>query len=474
MSGKRDSTAPAAFLAFMMSKWRPRPVIKPSPVASFRAHAERRRKLAAAFPGEILVIPAGREKLRNADTPYRFRPNSNFFYLTGCADPESVLVLIPRRGRPHEHRLYVAPNNGRKDSSFFTDRSKGELWVGPRLGVKDSRARFRVERCVGLTELESFLARARKLRQKVRILRGVDEVVERKVRSRAGADRELLTKLAEFRLIKDPCEVRAIVRAAAATKEALAAVIEALPTAKGERELEAAFDAKARVRGAGVGYGTIVAAGAHACVLHWTRNDGRLARKKLVLIDAGVETEELYTADVTRTLPVSGRFGRAERELYDLVLEAHAAALAAIKPGEDFSAPHRAASRVLAAGIIKLGVLKMTLDEAMDPQKLFYRRYTLHGTCHLLGLDVHDGEGLPPSFYREGKLAAGMVLTVEPGLYFQVDDLTVPPRYRGIGIRVEDDVVVTKSGCRVLTFSIPRGAGEIEAWMRELWAKTRA
>ena len=452
----------------MMRDWKSPAKAMPAPVAHWQHFAARRRSLGRAFPRETLIIPAGREKFRANDTTYRFRPGSDFYYLTGNTEADCVLVLLAKRGGGHEHVLYVEPNPGRQDPTFFTDRMKGELWVGPRLGVRESRARYRVHRCAPLAELADLLKRLRQRRGRYCVLRGVDPRLDAKLPARQKNEAVLARVLAEMRLIKGPTETAAIVRGAQATRRALEDIIRALPTATTERELEGVFDARARVEGNDVGYGTIIAAGANACILHWTRNDGRIPKGGLVLVDAGVETHELYTADVTRTLPASGRFAPEQRRLYDIVMAAHTAAIAAVKPGNDFLEPHRAATRELVAGLTRLGILTVSAAEALDEKHLFYRRYTLHGTSHMLGLDVHDCERARPERYRKGKLRPGMVLTIEPGLYFQKDDLTVPPRFRGIGIRVEDDVLVTARGHRLLT-DIPRTAVAVQRWMKQLW-----
>ncbi|MFN0061091.1 MAG: M24B family metallopeptidase, partial [Myxococcaceae bacterium] len=243
-------------------------------------------------------------------------------------------------------------------------------------------------------------------------------------------------------------------------------------TARSEREVEGVFNLRARVEGNDVGYGTIAAAGAHACTLHWTHNDGPVRRGQLLLLDAGVEGHTLYTADITRTLPVSGRFSREQREVYTLVHVAQAAAFAEVKPGNDFLAPNKAAMKVLAHGLERLGILP-DAAMALEEQHQFYKRYSLHNVSHMLGLDVHDCAKARQETYKFGKLVPGMVLTVEPGLYFQMDDLTVPAKYRGIGVRIEDDVLVTARGHRNLSSAIPSEATAVEKWMAQVQRKAR-
>jgi Xaa-Pro aminopeptidase len=276
-----------------------------------------------------------------------------------------------------------------------------------------------------------------------------------------------------MRLLKDELEVKELKAVIASTRRGFEDVIRKLRKAKSEREVEGIFNLRARVEGNDVGYGTIAACGEHACILHWTRNNGSVERGALLLLDAGVEGNSLYTADITRTLPVSGRFSKEQREVYDLVLAAQAAAFEQVKPGNDFMEPNRAAMRVLAEGLERMGILKVSAEEALKEENQFYRRYTLHNVSHMLGLDVHDCAQARQESYKLGKLKPGMVLTVEPGLYFQVDDLTVPEKYRGIGVRIEDDVLVTEKGMKNLSASIPSEADDVEAWIADLWKGKR-
>jgi len=459
-----DEAAPPALLEFMVTEWAPK-AGAPEPLAEAARFRERRERLSAQFPGDVLVVPTGHEKVRANDTNFRFRPGTDFYYLTGNLEADAVLVMLPTRGG-HDAVIFVEPNPGKTDATFYTDRGKGELWVGPRLGVEESAIRFGLE-ARALGELSQTLERvaAERALRPVRVLRDVDPQLERNVVADVDGDAAFAAALAEMRLLKDDYEIAELERAIASTKRAFDDVVGRLATSPTERHVEGHFNLRARVEGNDVGYGTIAAAGAHACTLHWTANDGPLRPGELLLLDAGVETHALYTADITRTIPISGRFSPEQREIYELVFAAQAAAFVKCAPGNDFMAPNAAAMIVLAHGLERLGILRTTAEEALRENNQFYKRYSLHNVSHMLGLDVHDCAKARRETYKYGKLAAGMVLTVEPGLYLQPDDLTVPARYRGIGVRIEDDVVITTGGCRILSDEIPRAVEDLEAWV---------
>ncbi len=470
-----DLQPPPALLKFMLTSWEPARSQLPAPIHGHAAFHDRRRALSARFPGELLVVPTGHEKVRANDTSFRFRPGSDFYYLTGNLEPDCVLVMIPG---DHGHRdvLFVEPNPGRTSSTFYTDRVKGELWVGPRMGVPESQAAFAIHECRGLPDLAATLA-AESGRHPARVLRGYSPAVDVKIADlgKPERDKAFAAALSERRLLKDEVEVGELRGAIASTKRGFEDVIRDLGEVHGrgakktERHVEGVFNLRARVEGNDVGYGTIAAAGAHACVLHWTRNDGPLRPGTLLLLDAGVEANTLYTADITRTLPISGKFSKEQREVYDLVRAAQVAAFRAVKPGVDFLEPNRVAMRVLAEGLERLGILA-SAENALRDENQFYKRYSLHNISHMLGLDVHDCAQARQEAYKFGKLKPGMVLTVEPGLYFQLDDETVPAKYRGIGVRIEDDVVVTEKGMQNLSANIPADADAVEAWIASLWA----
>jgi len=460
-----DFVPPAALVEFMTGEWIDRPFARDVHPQADR-FARRRQTLGQAYRGVHLVIPAGRERVRANDTYFRFRPSSDFAYLVGGDEPGSLLVLEPD-GASHRTVLFV-PEHNRGKREFFTDRIYGELWVGRHRGVDESLVYYGVDECRPMQAIDEYLDALRGARHPVAILRGHDEQVDSRFDT-SDDDGELATHLSEMRLVKDEYELEELRKACAISKLAFEDAIRAMRAAKSEREIEAAFWSRARTDANDVGYLTIAAAGEHACTLHWTRNGGAVRPAELLLLDAGVECDSLYTADITRTLPVSGRFSARQRTVYDLVWEAQRAGIEAVVAGNDFLEPHRRAMRVLAQGLIDLGILKVSLEEALDPDRLFHRRYTLHGTSHMLGLDVHDCAQARTEEYRNGKLREGMVLTVEPGLYFQPDDATVPESLRGIGVRIEDDIAVTRAGPENLSAVLPSRAGEVEDWIAALW-----
>ncbi len=461
-----DDAAPQALLDFMVTDWAPKTGL-PEPIDGIERFAARRAALSKLFPRDVLIVPTGGERVRANDTTYRFRPGSDFYYLTGNLEPDAVLVMTPREGADHAAVMFVEPNPGKTDKTFFTDRAKGELWVGPRLGIIESSRRYGLE-ARGLAELgpelESF-SRAGALQ--TRTLRRLEPLVDRALPEREALDKEFASTLSELRLLKDDYEVAQLEAAIAATARGFEDVLRALPASKTERYVEGVFNMRARIEGNDVGYNTIAASGRHACTLHWTSNDGALHAGDLLLIDAGVEAHTLYTADITRTVPIGGRFSPEQRAIYELVLAAQKAAFAACAPGRDFMAPNVAAMEVLAYGLERLGILRVPAAEALLKTNQFYKRYSLHNVSHMLGLDVHDCAQARKETYKYGALQAGMVLTVEPGLYLQPDDLTVPEAYRGIGVRIEDDVLITPSGCRILSDGIPRETDDVERWVGE-------
>lgn len=471
-----DPDFPEKFLAFMRQGWRDTE-LPVSPRPEVPNYAKRRAALSAAFPGETLIIPTGTEKVRANDTNYPFRPGSDFVYLTGDHDPDSVLVMRPNGGG-HDAVLYTRPPSSRDSDEFFRSRN-GELWLGRRSTLREKSTELGVQ-TAPLGELEAALADCAPGR--TRVLRGLDPRVDAAVRpydppasarqggdAALGRDRELAATIAELKLVKDEWEIAQLQEAIDATVRGFEDVARVLPADRSvsERLLEGVFALRARHDGNDVGYGSIVGAGAHATILHWVRNDGVTRPGELVLMDMGVEGRHLYTADVTRVLPVNGTFSPLQRQVYEIVYAAQQAGMDFIKPGVAFKDVHRTCMRVLAEGLADLGLLPVSVDEAMDESSTVYRRWTLHGFGHMLGIDVHDCANARKEHYRDGVLGEGYVLTVEPGLYFQPEDELVPEELRGIGIRIEDDVLVTAEGAVNLSAGLPRRADEVEAWLAE-------
>lgn len=455
-----DPSVPEAYAAFMRTGWDDREQdVRPHSIAPYAA--ARRARLAAAFPGERLVLPGGTYKVRAADTDYRFRADTAHAYFSGNQTTDAVLVVEP----DGSSALYARPRSGRDSDEFFRDRQYGALWAGrrPSLGELEASLGLPVRH---VDELPDALATS----AKTRVHRGVSAEVDALVPADESLDDDLARVVSEMRLVKDEWELGELQAACDATtlgfEDSVAEwnrVIE-----YGERWLEGTFFRRARTMGNDIGYDSIVAGGPHATTLHWIENTGPIVPGTLALLDMGVEGHNLYTADVTRTLPVSGTYTPLQRDLYTLVLRAQEAGIAALRPGVPFLAGHDAAMSVLAHGLGDLGLLPVSVEEALDPDSRVYARWTLHGTSHMLGMDVHDCGRAAPESYRDGILAEGMVLTVEPGLYFQEDDLLVPEELRGIGIRIEDDVVVTADGVRNLSAALPRDPDAVEEWMARL------
>ncbi|WP_331452925.1 aminopeptidase P family protein [Streptomyces sp. SS162] len=450
----------------MKSGWADTELRDLRPIAQAAHTAARRAALSARFPGERLVVPAGNLKTRANDTEYGFRAATEYAYLTGNQTEDGVLVLEPRKdGEGHDATLYLLPRSDRENGEFWLS-GQGELWVGRRHSLTEAATLYGIP-THDVRELPARLAEAT---GPVRVVRGYDAGVEKALTDKVTAERdeELRVFLSEARLVKDDFEIAELEKACASTARGFEDVVKVLDKAEAtsERYIEGTFFLRARVEGNDVGYGSICAAGPHACTLHWVRNDGPVRPGDLLLLDAGVETNELYTADVTRTLPISGTFTDLQRKIYDAVYEAQEAGIAAVKPGAAFRDFHDAAQRVLAEKLVEWGLLEGPVERVLELG--LQRRWTLHGTGHMLGMDVHDCAAARTEAYVGGTLEPGMCLTVEPGLYFQADDLTVPEEYRGIGVRIEDDILVTEDGNRNLSGALPRRSDEVEAWMAGL------
>jgi Xaa-Pro aminopeptidase len=366
----------------------------------------------------------------------------------------------------HDATLFLPAPFGPGEEGFFANAVHGELWVGPAPRLQDwQRALDLAVR--DLADLDDVLARAS------------DALVAGHPARPAALDRlpesvELTRALSELRMVKDGWEVEQLRQAVDATVLGFRQTVQEIPAAirsGGERWLQGTFDRAARTYGNGPGYATIVGSGPHAPTLHWVRADGPVLPEELLLLDMGVEVDSLYTADVTRTFPASGSFSDVQRQVHDLVERAHRAGLAAVGPGRPFGDFFAASMQVVAQGLHDWGLLPVSVDEALSPGGQQHRRWLVCGIGHHLGLDVHDCSRAAYEAYQGGTLEPGVVMTVEPGLYFHANDLSVPPELRGIGVRLEDDVLVTENGREVLSDALPIDAAGIEAWMQELVAR---
>jgi len=355
-------------------------------------------------------------------------------------------------------RLCFQGNRRKKHQRVFSDSTIGEFWVGQRPTLEQVGAQLHIA-TRSLSELDDYLAE----HSESDILRISQDV---------PSDEKLAEYVSELRFVKDEYEIAQMRKAVNASVKGFEEVVRSLHKAighpRGERIIDAAFYGAARVEGNDIGYDTIAAAGAHACILHWVVNDGAVRDGDLVLLDAGVEVDSLYTADVTRTLPVNGKFTADQRRIYEAVLKAADAVFAAAKPGVKFRVLHETAMRVIAETVSEWGFINISAEESLDPENQLHRRWMVHGTSHHLGLDVHDCAQARRELYLEQELKPGMIFTIEPGLYLQPDDLLVPENLRGIGVRIEDDVLVTETGVENLSAALPRTPDEIEAWMAGL------
>jgi Xaa-Pro aminopeptidase len=468
------------FAAYIGANWAEAPSVIPALRPDAAAAAKRRARISALYPGKRLIIPAGDLKTRSNDTEYPYRAHSAFAYLTGWgADTVAGSVLVlESQGTTHRATLYFRETATRGTSEFYANPTIGEFWQGPRPSLEHVAADLglataslsEVARVIDAVDDSTLIVRDadRELTDEIdgrRLLLTADGIDA----DSTEADDTLARDLSELRLVKDAFEIAEMRAAIAATKKGFDDVIGDFPAViahpRGERIVEGTFNRRARSDGNTVGYDTIAASGPHACILHWTRNDGPVVPGDLILIDAGIELDSYYTADITRTLPVSGTFTPVQRRVYEAVREAADAAFAIVKPGIRFREVHAAAMEVIAAKTAEWGLLPGTAEESLAPDGQYHRRYMVHGTSHHLGLDVHDCAQARREFYHDGIVAAGMVFTIEPGLYFQLDDLTVPEEYRGIGVRIEDDILVTETGAENLSIGIPRTADDVEAWL---------
>lgn len=425
----------------------------------------RKRFLESMGPGAVALIQGAGLATRSNDTEYRFRQDSDFHYLTGFDHPNAVAVLRTDGGPAYT--LFVEPRD-----------PEMETWNGYRPGTDGAVADYGADEAhpaaslgerlpdllAGAERLFHVLGRDAALDARIADVR---EQMRRGSRSGTVPPEEIIDPrrvLHEMRLFKSPEEVEILCRAAEITLEAHHEAAKRSHGGRMEYEIEAVLDYVFRRRGSsGPAYGSIVGGGANATVLHYVRNDQPLVDGELLLIDAGCELEG-YASDVTRTYPIGGTFSPIQREVYDIVLEAQLASIAAVKLGGTLPEVHAASVRTLTRGLIDLGLLSTSLDEAIEKET--YRKYYMHGTSHWIGLDVHDA-GVYTRDGQPRRLEAGMVFSVEPGLYIPADDEDAKPGLRGIGVRIEDDIVVTDEGAVNLTEAIPKQATALEAWVRE-------
>jgi Xaa-Pro aminopeptidase len=428
-------------------------------------YKRRRRQLMGRMgPDSIAILPTGREQIRNRDVHYPFRPDSDFYYLTGFAEPDAVLVLVP--GRAHgEYLLFCREKDPTK-----------ELWDGYRAGLEGATTDYGADDAFPVTDLDDILPGLLEERERVFFAMGTDPAFDKKVsdwvgqvrsRGRSGVNgpTEFLALdhfLHDMRLYKSRSEVATMRRAARLSAKAHTELMRRCEPGIYEYQLASMFSHHCQIKGAAhLAYPSIVGGGNNACVLHYVENSAPLNDGDLVLIDAGCEMD-CYASDITRTFPVNGRFSKPQQALYELVLEAQAAAIDKVRPGNHWNDPHQAAVRVLTKGLLKLGLLRGTLAKALKAQS--YTKFYMHRTGHWLGMDVHDvGDYKVDGHWRV--LEPGMVLTVEPGLYIPRGAKGVAKKWQGIGIRIEDDVLVTRGEPDVLSRDVPKSVAEIEAVM---------
>lgn len=420
--------------------------------------ASRRKKLAEQYPDAAFIFPTGHEIIRNDDVHYPFRPESNFYYLTGFDEAEAVLVLTAKKSV-----LFVMARDPER-----------EMWEGERYGIEGAKQIFAVDEAYLVSEIDAKLPELLKGVDRVFYRMGRDESFDRRVlqalessrlkQGRSGRPISALLDpkqpLGEMRLFKSPEEIELMRKSCSITAQAHRTVMTAVKPGMNEYEIEALIDYEFHRQGCKrLGYGSIVAGGKNAACLHYRSNNELLRDGELLLIDAGGEYE-MFSADITRTFPIGKKFTDGQAKLYDLVLKSQKSTIDMIRPGCTLPELHAHATEVLVDGMLSLGLLKGTTQEIIARSE--HRRFYPHNTSHWLGHDVHDA-GLYLVDGEPRKLQSGMVFTVEPGFYVQPADSNVPAEFRNIGIRIEDDVLVTPTGCEVMTHEAPKDRAEIEA-----------
>ena len=426
---------------------------------------KRRRKLAKLLGKDgIAVIPTASTRVRSRDTDYPYRPDSDFYYFTGFSEPNAVMILAP----------------GREDGSFIVClREKNpltEIWDGHMEGLNGVKKNYEADQSFDIEDLETILSSLFLGRQKVFFTLGLDEVLDKvlmksfnavKAGQRRGgvvpSEIKALEPLVhEMRLIKSKYEISLMKKSAKISVDAHKRIFENCKPGVFEYQIEADIIHEFGKHGAVPAYTSIVASGQNACTLHYISNRDKMKAGQLLLTDAGCENE-MYAADITRTIPVSGEYSKEQKEIYELVLEVQKNAINSIKPGQTFEGLQSDAVKGLTKGLKKLGLLKGRVDQLIKSEA--YKDFYMHGIGHWLGMDVHDVGSYMDQKGKSRKFENGMVLTIEPGIYISKKNKNVPAQYRGIGIRIEDDVLVTKSGCDVLTKALPKEIVEIESIM---------
>jgi Xaa-Pro aminopeptidase len=435
----------------------------------------RARLMSMMSPGSVALIPGASPARRNRDIQYLFRQDSDFFYLTGFSEPDALLLLVP--GREHGQEIL-----------FCAERDQhAERWDGERLGPERATQNLGVDDAFPVTDMDDILPGLLEGRERIymtlgeypefdaRLLAWVAEIRKREAGGSQppGEFLDLKHLLHELRLFKSAKELQLMRKAADITTTAHRRAMQMCQPGMLESQLEAELTHEFMSNGArSPAYPCIVGSGENACVMHYVDNAAVLKKNDLVLIDAGCEYQH-YAADVTRTFPVNGQFSTPQRRLYDIVLQANEAAIAQCRPGQHFNAPHEEAVRIMVEGLLALQLLEGDAEQIIASES--YKTLCPHKTSHWLGIDVHDvGDYRIDSSWRE--FEAGMVLTIEPGIYIPRDDTTkhLPNAYRGIGIRIEDDVLITKGGCEVLSDGVPKQPDHIEQLMAQSWVQGAA
>jgi len=416
--------------------------------------------------GGVAIFASTPPAIWNHDTEYNYRPDPNFYYLTGFEEPDAICVIAPDHPK-HQYILFVRPKD-----------KQAEIWDGKRVGVKDARKRYGADKAYPIEKFSEkigkYLQRAERLYYTLgsngdvdtEILARFTQSVRSRIRSGKGFDTLVDPSpiLSELRLIKNETELQRTRLATEITVAGHVAAMKAVRPGLYEYELEALVESTFRMNGAnGIAFPTIVASGGNATTLHYTTNDCQIEDETLVLIDAGAEYGR-YAGDVTRTFPANGTFTKAQREIYQIVLEAHTAIIDSIRPGVSIDEPHQKSIELLTEGMLSLGLLEGKAKKLI--KKEAYRQFYMYRIGHMLGLDVHDVNCVHEANGDFKTFQPGMVMTIEPGLYVAEGTKGVPPEYLGIGVRIEDDILVTESGNENLTSGVPKEIDEIEALIR--------